>query len=305
MFYKSHYLFCQKALLVLFFFSALVGCKNNSTKKEENEVADTTEHADTLKATRKHKVFHSIPSPLQISALLKQAGAKYVSSILVPPSNSGKYATNFSKSLIVGIYGTDLAYSNMFGQTQKGISYMEAIMKVSDGLGLAGMLSSTNMLTRFQKNMNNQDSLFSIISELFRETDESLKANKQGSNASLILAGGWIEGLYIATRLAAANPNQHLNDRIAELKFSLSALLSSMEDLKQNAENAKLLKGLEEIKQLYEKVTITYSAKDPSTNEDNKVTTINSSSKPLLSEDQLKELTEQIGVLRNSIVTTN
>jgi hypothetical protein len=286
MFYKLRFLCSRAGCFALLALLVFAGCKNAAPKKDDAEAAD-------------------IPSPLQISALLKQAGAKYSGGILLNPANSGKYATNFSKSLVVGIYGTDLAYSNMFGQTQQGISYMEAIMKVSDGLGLSSMLSSSKMLSRFQQNMGNQDSLFAIVSELYRDTDESLKENHQNSSASLILAGGWIEGLYIATRLARTNPNKNLNDRIAELKFSLNGLLASLEDLKQNAEYTPLINSLEDINKTYESVSLTYTSKAPATNEEAKVTTINSSSKVQLSEAQLKELTEQIGNLRTSIVKTN
>jgi hypothetical protein len=162
-------------------------------------------------------------------------------------------------------------------------------MKVSDGLGLSAMLSSTDVLNRFQRNMNNQDSLFSIVSELYRETDVSLKENKQNSSAALILTGGWIEGLYIATRLAKATPNKNLTSRIAELKLSLNSLLGTLEELKGNNTYTPLITSLEGLKSTYDQVALSYKEKAAVTNEAAKTTT----------------LTDQISELRATLVATN
>ena len=297
---SSKFLLSASFFLTLFMATA---CKNTQPKAEETEEA---EKVDTIKAVRKkHLVLRSIPSPLQISALLKQAGAKYVSGMLLPPGDAGKYATIYSKSVVVGIYGTDLAYSNMFGQTQQGISYMEAIVKVSDGLGISGMLSNADILSRFQHNMNNQDSLFSIVSELYRESDVSLKENKQNSSAALILAGGWVEGLYIATRLAKSNPSENLTERIGELKFSLNSLLSSLEALKGTSTYTPLISSLEALKTTYDQVTLSYKEKAATTDEAAKSTSLNGSSDAHLSPEQLQTITEQVGKLRASLVTIN
>lgn len=302
---KINVSFCKNALLGLLIVSSLFGCKNTTSNQEESKGQETVEVADSTLKVKARKIFHSIPSPLQVSALLKQAGAKYVNGILNPPSYAGKYSTNYSKALVVGVYGTDLAYANMFNQTQQSISYMEAIMKTSDGLGLTNMLSSSKLLKRFQSNMNNQDSLFSIIAELYRETDESLKENEQRNSASLILAGGWVEGLYIATRLAKINPNKDLNTRIAELKFSLNGLLDILEEYKSDPEFTSLISDLTSIKQTYDAVGMDYSEKAPTTDEESKVTTINTSSQAAISEAQLKELSDKVESLRTKIVKPN
>ncbi len=291
--------FYFNALFILLILSTTIGCNNGNQVKEDATAQDTIEQVDTTRKVTKSR------KALQVSALLKQAGAKYVSSILNPPSNANKYSTNYTKALIVGIYGTDLAYANMFNQTQQAISYMEGIMKVSDGLGLTDMLSSSNLLSRFQRNMNNQDSLFSIISELYRETDELLKENQQKNSASLILAGGWIEGLYIGTRLAKMSPNKDLNQRIAELKLSLNGMLEMFEEYKTDPEFTSLISDLTSIKNTYDAVDINITKKEPTTNEDSKVTTINSSSQANISDAQLKELTEKVEKLRTKIVKPN
>jgi hypothetical protein len=303
MFKRSGFLKCQYAAFLLLALCIVSGCKNSPTKIEETDEVEKLDTAKTVK--KKHMVFRSIPSPLQISALLKQAGAKYVSGILLSPANAGKYATTYSKSVVVGIYGSDLAYSNIYGQTQQGVSYIEAIMKVSDGLGLSAMLSSSDVLNRFQQNMNNQDSLFSIVSELYRETDVSLKENKQSNSAALILAGGWVEGLYIATRLAKATPNKNLTSRIAELKFSLNSLLGSLEELKGTNTYTPLITRLEAIKSTYDQVSLSYKEKVVATNEAARTTTLNGSSETHLTPEQLQKLTDQVGDLRASLVAIN
>lgn len=294
--------------LLLLAIAGVSSCKNNSSDKEgqstaKDSAAVTEQKADTTPvAPKAKKVFLSIPSPLQVTALLKQAGTKYVPEILNPPSNASKYTTNFEKSVVLGIYGTDLAYSNIFNQTQKAISFMEAMMKVSQGLGLDGVIAENKFLERFQKNMNNQDSLFTIISDLYRETDLTLKENQQSGSAALILAGGWIEGAYVATNLAKTNKSKELKNRIGELKITLNSILSLLEDYKADNNFKDLMKGLNEIKQVYESVNINYTEKEPTTDEKNNVTTINSSSAVELTDEQLKEITKKVEELRNNIV---
>src|SRR5574339_30509 len=59
-------------------------------------------------------ILQTIPSPLEISSILKESGSKYESSILNSDNNLSKYNNNFKKALNLGVFGTDLGYTNIY-----------------------------------------------------------------------------------------------------------------------------------------------------------------------------------------------
>src|SRR5260221_14777179 len=65
-----------------------------------------------------NSILQPIPSPLEISVLLKQSGTKYNSAILNSSDNLPQYNRHYKKALNLGIYGTDLGYTNIYQQNQ-------------------------------------------------------------------------------------------------------------------------------------------------------------------------------------------
>ena len=80
-------------------------------------------------------ILQQIPSPLEIASILKESGSKYESSILNSEDNLSKYNTNFSKALNLGVFGTDLGYTNIYEQSKDGIKFLAAIKSLESGGG--------------------------------------------------------------------------------------------------------------------------------------------------------------------------
>ena len=92
---------------------------------------------------------------------------------------------------------------------------------------------------RIETNLTNKDSLVKIANEVYLSTDNYLKDNERENSAALIILGGWIEALYIATNLETNETNDfELLNRIAEQKYSLVNLLN----LLKKYENDKVIK---------------------------------------------------------------
>lgn len=79
-------------------------------------------------------IVQQIPSPLEISVLLKESGSAYDISILNDDDKSSNYNSNFSKALNLGIYGTDLGYTNIYKENQDALGYIGSIRDLADGL---------------------------------------------------------------------------------------------------------------------------------------------------------------------------
>ncbi|MBL7953376.1 MAG: hypothetical protein JNM62_16840 [Flavobacteriales bacterium] len=192
------------------------------TLKVDN-AQDSAAKAERMAKTK--KIFYNIPSPMETAALLKKAGAQYNSKILNDVKNVDKYTAASQQALNLGVYGADLSYASVFNHTQESMFYTSCSRKLADRLGVINAFNDST-LELMQSNMNDRDALLDIISETYWDVDAYLKENGRDNISALMIAGGWVEGLYIATQVSAANDSPELRQRIAEQKLSLNDLIA-------------------------------------------------------------------------------
>jgi hypothetical protein len=205
-------------------------------------------------------ILQRIPSPLEISVLLKESGKKYNGSYLNSPDNVSNYNSNFKKALNLGVYGTDLGYTNIYEQNQDGVKYMASIKSLADGLSI-GQFFDIETIGRLATNSKNLDSLLLITTQNFNSINHYLQSRNQSNLSVLFLTGGWVEALNILCEVAAANPdNKQMQETIGEQKIILENIMLLLSFYKESDENmASLLTEMEELKKLYDKVNITYT----------------------------------------------
>ena len=161
-------------------------------------------------------ILQQIPSPLEISVLLKESGRKYNVNYLNSPDNLSKYNSNYKKSLNLGIYGTDLGYTNIYEQNQDGIKYISAIKELADGLNI-GQFFDIETIGKLATNSKNLDSLLLITTQNFNSINHYLQTQSRANLSVLLLTGGWLEALHITCEVATANPNNtELQEKIGE-----------------------------------------------------------------------------------------
>src|SRR5687768_10379428 len=116
----------------------LMAC-GSGNKNEDQALVDALENTDLeneVISGEVNDILHRIPSPLEISVLLKQTGKKYNAEFLNSPQNLSRYNTNYKRALNLGIYGTDLGYTNIYEQSQDGIRYMSTIKDLANELNI-------------------------------------------------------------------------------------------------------------------------------------------------------------------------
>lgn len=208
-------------------------------------------------------VLQRIPAPLEISVLLKESGKKYNSSYLNSPDNTSKYNSNYKKALNLGVYGTDLGYTNIYEQNNDGVKYMGSIKSLADGLNI-GQFFDIKTIGRLATNSKNLDSLLLITTQNFNSINHYLQTQDRSNLSVLFLTGGWIEALHILCEVAAANPtNKELQETIGEQKIILENIMLLLSFYKDTDPNmAALLTDVEELKKAYDKVKVTYTYKE-------------------------------------------
>jgi hypothetical protein len=236
-------------------------------KPDEQAFLESLDSAKTEGPTISEEVIgdilQQIPSPNEISVILKESGKKYNVSYLNPADNRSKYNSNYKKALNLGIYGTDLGYTNIYEQNQDGVKYMEAIKDLADGLNI-GQFFDIETVGRLATNSKNLDSLLLITTQNFNSINHYLQTQSRANLSVLLLTGGWLEALHVTTEVAQANPgNKELQETIGEQKIILENVMLLLSFYKESDQNmASLLTDMEELKKVFDKVSITYTYKE-------------------------------------------
>jgi hypothetical protein len=282
--------------------AALAACGGDPPPQDSLNVEDGLDSATLAERMQKTKnIFYNIPSPMETAALLKKAGAEYNSKILNDVKNVDKYTAASQQALNLGVYGADLSYASVFNHTQESMFYTSCSRKLADRLGVISAFNDSTM-ELMQAKMNDRDALLDIISETYWNVDGYLKEEGRDNISALMIAGGWVEGLYIATQVAVTNDSPELRQRIAEQKYSLDdlvALISSYEikDVRLDGVKADLM----ELQALYAEVSL--GAPGSSTSEENGVTVIGGGgANASLTDAQLTAIREKTSAVRNSYI---
>jgi len=244
----------------------------------------------------------SIPSPIQMATLIKSKVGVFNENMLTNPENVSTFTTNFKRAINMGVYGADLGYATIYENNTKAISYLSSIEKLSDELGIAGAFNQT-LLERFIENGNNPDSMLTIMSEGYREGDKFLKDNEQHDVATLILTGGWIEGLYFATTSYETSSDQAIADRIGEQRTGLKTIIELLQDYNSDEFYSKLIADLQDLLIEFNKIKFNYTFIEPVHDPANHQTNIKSKSSVNIDPAVLTSIINKVKAIRNGLIS--
>jgi len=293
--------FSHFAAFGIFLFSGIMftSC-NNGGNPDKISAADSAAMNESKQKAA--KVFFAVPSPLEMANMIKQSGAKFNKGLLNATANAPKYSNSVSQAINLGIYTADLSYCSSFDQTQESMQYMATCKKIADALGVTGALSE-GIINRLEKNVNNKDTLLNLVSEMYASTDSYLKENERASTTAIIVAGGWVEAIYISTQIAKAVPtNTAIISRIAEQKDVLKNLMGLLESYSSNQEVAGVIKDMKEIESLFAQVSVTTEAGEIKHDEATHKTVVDDKSTASISPAQLEAITNKIKEIRTNYI---
>jgi hypothetical protein len=244
--------YVRKTSLFLFALSGAVllnacdgGKKSDDTAAVEDTTAVAEDTSTVAASTQSSLILSALPKTSDIPATIKLTGADFNQSLINVSSKAGSYTTTNDKAALnLGVYGTDIGYLSVYNKTQDIITYLKASQKLADHLGLSNTFGET-MQKRFQDNLSNEDSLVNIVDETMLYVRKYLADNQRDATGSLVVAGSFIEGLYISTGLVEKYPKDipadirngvltNLIMKIIAQKKSLSDLITLMKSVKQD-----------------------------------------------------------------------
>ncbi len=293
-------------LLPLLIFAA---CRSDKQKdvdfSKEFEVPDSVIYDGELEISEQamEDIVQNISSPVEIAALIKAVGVPFSKDYLATTDFVDDYNTSFQKAIGLGIFGADLGYQNMYNKTGGVIDYISAIRTLADGIRVGQFFDFTT-LKRLATNNQNLDSLMYISVQNFNQMDRYLRENNRSNLSSLIVAGVWIESIYLLGEVIKEAPNAELSEKIGEQKIILSNLMLLLKNYERDPSIKKLIDDLSEIQEIYRDVTITYEKGEPEAIEEDGMLIIIQNDKQYIeiSNETLFQIIDKTAEIRNNII---
>ncbi len=227
-------------------------CQNKTKVSSSDLKQEVVGSSQSLKKVK--NIFYNVPSPVEVTTIIQKMNLPYHPDLLNPSSNSDNYLTQADKALNMGVYGADLSYIRIYEQYQDAANYLVVVKKFTRELGIPEE-GERVIAKRLEKNLQNQDSLLRIITETFTDSDSYLKENKRGSTAALIILGGWIETLYLATNiLDPETPENDMVRLIVEQRYSVKNLLALIEQFSDEKRMQDFLPDLRKLNAKFQEI---------------------------------------------------
>lgn len=262
-----------------------------------NSSMDSLEQA---KMAELQKIFFSIPSPMEMSSLIKNMGYTYDAKMLNSPENVTKYTGEAKQAINLGIYGADLSFASMFDQKQESMNYLAAAQKLSREMGVDGALQD-EMIERLNANQESRDSLLKIVSEAYADLNGYLKENDRIEVSALVVAGGWLEALYLSTAYSASN-NEAIKTRIAEQKYALNNLIDYFNRFGDKENLREMKADLMALQVIFNDVTA-QSGKTEVKKEKDGMVVIGNSGSVSMSDETLKKIATKVSEIRSKYIS--
>lgn len=251
----------QKNLIQLFAVT-IISFGMTSCGEEQQVVADYEETTDTLTAevtTNMNLIRVSIPAPTVIAGAMSSAGLNFNKSLLNSAGKSGSYSTKYQAAVNLGIYGADIGYLASYNQTQDFLTYVKEIGKLAKVVGVEQAFDeefASNITDAFGKG----DTLKEMINQAYLKAERNLRSNERVATSALIIAGGWIEGLYLAAEAASEKATDEasktgLYHEVFNQVFAFQYVLDLLTQYENDPDCKKMLEELEPAKSVLLKMS--------------------------------------------------
>lgn len=298
----------MRKVLYFIFATALISCGsdqpvNNNNQQddifEEEEVTYSVKQIKELKTAA--KVVYTLPSPVEMAELLHATNAVYDVSILNDPDGIDDYVTDMKRSFNLGVYFADLSFTSMFDYPMDAMKFMGSAQALSSELNIEGVFTE-EVRMKLEDNMSNKDSLMDIIASTYMETDLYLQDNDRPTVSKAILAGAWLEGLYIAVNLKLdAGKESPIWNKIAEQKPALTNLINMLKGVEGKEFDQKIAE-LTELELLFKEVQLNYDGATTSkTDQKTKTTTLGAKLDVVITKEVFEKIKLKTTAIRNSI----
>jgi hypothetical protein len=219
---------------------------------DEEITTVVTPNDTTPEVPEQPKVEYAVPTPNELFEIVKLQGGDQRPGLTNPLENRDKYVDLKSQSLNFGVYSADLAYMSCFGIGTEFLMYFKAIEEMGEQLGISGAFDK-DLMDRIENNEGDTDSLFAISNESYYDSYLYLEENDKGVELSLIMAGGYIESLYIVCSLVDKyKEGDPVIEKIGDQKLVLENLLDFILQYSDDQHVSEIMDDLISLSEVFE-----------------------------------------------------
>jgi hypothetical protein len=182
----------------------------------------------------------------------------------------------------------------------EALKYFKVVKKLGDEVGVSTTIDA-NVAKRLENNVGNPDSLAFISDDLYYSSFEDLQKGKQGSTLALMVAGGYIESLFIVTNLNKFDAKNPATQRVADQKYTLDNIIDFMKKYESDASVAEVIKDFNSLKADYDTLKETKVASQASSKG---IKVLEGGTVIEITQDQYNVICEKIKTIRNSYTLT-
>ena len=281
-------------------------CKHGEKIKNGIVPVFSTYSSDTTKNNAKqakNEIFYGILTPVEIFTIFNRLGITYNNAALDPISNRDQYLSSSKASINTGVYGVDFAYLKVFGVGQQMIDYMVTIREMSNKLGIPDRFL-TEPIKRVQSDISEPDTILFLMDDAYTKMEAHLRESGRESTAGLMIMGGWIEAMFIATQVVynPEKPDAEVVQKIAQQKYTLTSLLSFLKNYYDDPVVVYYSKKLKYLKNYFDSFDIYFKKGDLEIDTVKQVFR-SSGSQMTVTVETLNRIRDYVSKLRTEIVT--
>jgi hypothetical protein len=277
---------------------AIWSCGPKKDKDENKKAFDKAK--DEKLSDEVKKLAYKIPPPAQIPYLLEQTGAEFNQTLVNDRRKSDSYTEQDKAALNLGVYTADIAYLSSYEKTQQSIDYLITCKSMADRLGITGTFDP-ELIKKFEANIANKDTLASLINGTVKKADIYLQEGSRSELGALLVAGAFVESLYISTGIVKSYPKNLLPEDkknlvltplmriIIDQKESVSEVTKMLGKANQTGSIPSILNDMKALETSYQALNIADQIK-------------NNKANLALSDKNLEEITRLVEKLRGDIV---
>ena len=239
-------------------------CGGGGSTEQASSASDEFEAAKSEIASDVSQYVKDLPPPSEVPFLLMATGSDFNQNFVNSLDNSDRYTVSQDKAAAnLGIYATDIGYLSSYDQSDKVFETVEVCQSLAETMGVADAID-IDLLTRFEENIGQRDSLAVLIDEVMAATGERLQTLDRVNLAAVALGGSFVEGLYISSQVIATYPDDLLPEAdrnrilqplvkiVLDQKQTLDDLMGVMGEVEQTSAVTDMAGELGKIKAIYD-----------------------------------------------------
>lgn len=293
---------CRLNILVVLLSLLLSSCgKSDRDAHTVTPLFSTYLPAESRDTVKYREIYYGLLTPVEVCHIFDRLGITFDDTIILPAENRDLYMSSFKAAMNLGVYGVDMGYMKLFGINRETVNYFNTIRVLSERLNMPDSFLS-DAIKSVDRNISNADSLTSLMNEAYDKIDRHLRLEGSEGTLGLMLMGGWIEAMYLATQVAydPSHPDPQIVGKIAEQKYSLNSLLSFMKNYYDDPMVVFYTKKLKYLNHWFDAFQIYYQPGDVKVDTVRQVITT-SGSEMTITVETINEIRDYISRLRAEI----